>query len=137
MGGAYEGDNFQNILFENPIGNTNNWINIVLEGSKSNRSAIGAKIVATIQETGASRKIFHTVGTGASFGGNSLMAEIGLGKAITIDTLEVIWPNKERSVSLFTNVKTNTTIRIKENSNEIVDANLNPVAFKKMEGHQH
>ena len=137
MGGAYEGDNFQNILFENPIGNTNNWINIVLEGSKSNRSAIGAKIVATIQETGASRKIFHTVGTGASFGGNSLMAEIGLGKASTIDTLKVIWPNKERSVSLFTNVKTNNTLKIKESSNEIEVAALKPVAFKKMEAHHH
>ena len=30
MGGAYEGDNYQNILFENPVGNTNNWINISL-----------------------------------------------------------------------------------------------------------
>jgi len=137
MGGAYEGDNFQNILFENPIGNTNKWINIALEGSKSNRSAIGAKIIATIQETGISRNVFHTVGTGASFGGNSLMAEIGLGKASTIDSLEVIWPNKERSTSLFTNVKPNTTIRIKESSNKIEDANLKPVAFKKMEAHQH
>ena len=65
------------------------------------------------------------------------MAEIGLGKASTIDTLEVVWPNKERSTSLFTNVKTNTTIRIKESSNEIEDANLKPVAFKKMVHQRH
>ena len=108
-----------------------------MEGSKSNRSAIGAKIIVTIQEEGTDRKIYHTVGTGASFGGNSLMAEIGLGKANTIDTLEVVWPNKERSTALFSNLNPYTTIRIKEGSKEIETLNLKPVAFKKMEAHHH
>jgi hypothetical protein len=81
MGGAFEGDVFQNILYENPVGQENNWITIQLVGTQSNRSAIGARIVAIVNESGKRRRIFHTVGTGASFGGNSLLAEIGVGKA--------------------------------------------------------
>jgi hypothetical protein len=50
MGGAVEGDVFTNLLFENHMGNKNNWINIFLEGKQSNRSAIGAKIVITVEE---------------------------------------------------------------------------------------
>lgn len=84
MGGAVEGDFFRNLLFENPMGNKNNWITIVWKGKKSNRSAIGAKIIITIQEDQTERTIYNTVDSGASFGGNSLMAEIGLGKATVI-----------------------------------------------------
>lgn len=136
MGGAYEGDIFQNILFENPIGNKNNWINIILEGQISNRSAIGAKIIATFKEDGKTRKVYHTVGTGASFGGNSLMAEIGLGKANSIDTLEIIWPNKTRSTSVFSSVGVNTIVRITEGKEEMESTGLSPMPFTKM-GHQH
>jgi len=40
-----------------------------------------------------------TVGTGGSFGGNSLQQEIGLGRATAIDTIEVAWPaTDERQV---------------------------------------
>lgn len=136
MGGAYEGDIFQNLLFENPIGNQNNWVNIVLEGKTSNRSAIGAKIIATIEEEGATRKIYHTVGTGASFGGNSLMAEIGLGKATTIQSLEVIWPNQARTSSVFSSVAVNSVIRISEGSDEIQIMDLEALSFTK-QNHEH
>lgn len=135
MGGAYEGDIFRNVLFENPVGNQNNWINIVLEGSTSNRSAIGAKIIATIRENGKNRKIYHTVGSGASFGGNSLMAEIGLGKAKTIETLEIIWPNKDRTSSVFQSVALNRVIRISEKANEIETLPFKALTFAKS-GHK-
>lgn len=136
MGGAYEGDIFQNILFENPIGNENSWINITLEGSTSNRSAIGAKIIATIEEDGKTRKVYHTVGTGASFGGNSLLAEIGLGKANQIKTLEVIWPNKARPSSRFESVPVNAVISIKEGEDKIKTTGLGALSFTK-QAHQH
>lgn len=96
MGGAFEGDVFGNLLFENPIGNKNNWINIVPEGTKSNRSAISGKIIITIDENGKEIKIYHSVGTDASFGGNSIMAEIGLGKATSIKKLEIKWPINQK-----------------------------------------
>ncbi len=137
MGGAYEGDNYQNILFENPVGNTNNWINISLEGKTSNRSAIGARIVLTIEEDGNERKIFHTVGTGASFGGNSLLAEIGIGKANAIKKLEVHWPTQNKSVSGFQDVQINRSIKIVEGQNEIEELKLNKASFIKRQHPVH
>lgn len=135
MGGAYEGDNFQNVLFENPIGNTNNWINISLEGTKSNRSAIGARIILTLEVEGKERKIFHTVGTGASFGGNSIQAEIGIGQSSEIKELVVRWPSKQTTVSKFNNVAANQRIMIKEGDEEFNVLNLSPTPFKKKEHH--
>lgn len=137
LGGAYEGDTFQNVLFENPVGNENSWINIQLEGTTSNRSAIGAKIVATINESGKTRKIYHTVGTGASFGGNSLLAEIGLGKASSIDRLEIIWPNKAGNRSVFTNVAVNKVVHITEGEEQLKVVPLKAIPFKKGAHEQH
>lgn len=137
MGGAVEGDVFRNLLFENPIGNENSWINIVLEGRKSNRSSIGAKIIITIEEDGRVRNIYNSVDTGASFGGNSLMAEIGLGKASLIKKLEVRWPHHTKPVSIFSNVEVNQTIKIEEGG-EIQKLSLPKFSFKKkMVDHQH
>ena len=136
MGGAYEGDNFQNVLFENPMGNENNWINIVLVGTESNRSAIGARIEVTIEEDGKERTIYHTVGTGASFGGNSLMAEIGVGKANSIEQLKIQWPNRERSISTFSKVAINRIIKVIEGKKDIEVLKLMSHSFAKGE-HQH
>jgi len=129
MGGAVEGDVFRNLLFENPIGNKNNWINIVLEGRKSNRSAIGAKIIITIEENNKERKIYNTVDSGASFGGNSLMAEIGLSQATVIKQLEVKWPLHTKQTSIFKNVAVNQTIKIVEGEN-IQKLKLDKLSFK-------
>ncbi|MBO0320708.1 CRTAC1 family protein [Muricauda sp. CAU 1633] len=137
MGGAVEGDVFRNLLFENPMGNENNWINIVLKGKQSNRSAIGAKIIITIEEDGKERNIYNSVDTGASFGGNSLMAEIGLGQAEVIKQLEIKWPHHTKPVSIFNNVEVNQTIQIEEGG-EIQKLSLPKFSFKKsMANHQH
>ena len=137
MGGAYEGDIFQNILFENPIGNENNWINIVLEGRSSNRSAIGAKLILTIEDQGTKRKVFHSVGTGASFGGNSLMAEIGLRQAKIIQMVEVLWPHTTFKTSTFHNIEINQVIKIREDSETIEVLRLDPVQFIEGGHHHH
>ena len=47
MGGAYPGDSYANSLYLNPGQNNNHWIKISLEGTASNRAAIGAKIKVT------------------------------------------------------------------------------------------
>jgi hypothetical protein len=135
MGGAYEGDNFQNVLFENPIGSQNNWINVKLEGTKSNRSAIGARIILTLDVEGKERKVYHTVGTGASFGGNSILAEIGIGQVSEIKELIVEWPTKLGTISQFNNVSANQNILIKEGADKIQVLDLTPTPFKKVEHH--
>jgi len=137
MGGALEGDNYSNVLYENPVGNENNWINIKLEGVQSNRAAIGAKIILSITENGKKRKIYHSVGYDASFGGNSLLAEIGVGKAEKIDQLEVLWPNKKMNVSVFKNVEVNQKIKLTENQKKYSKLELPKTIFVKSNGHQH
>ena len=45
MGGFFSGDVFPNAMFLNP-GHGNRWITLRLEGTRSNRAAIGARIIA-------------------------------------------------------------------------------------------
>ncbi len=91
LGGAFQGDVYQNALFLNP-GNGNAWITLSLEGTTSNRPAIGARVRVVVSSPKGARSIHVTVGTGGSFGSSSLQQEIGLGDATSIDRVEVTWP---------------------------------------------
>ena len=91
MGGAYPGDRFGNVLYENP-GFGNHWITIKLVGVDSNRSAIGARIRAEVIEGETRRSIYRHVNSGGTFGANPLRQTIGIGKASRIELLEVFWP---------------------------------------------
>lgn len=92
MGGAYYGDIFQNVLFENP-GNGNGFVVLRLYGTQSNKAAIGARVKLEILENGATRTLYRTVSTGSSFGANSLQLEIGLGKAQSVESVFIKWPD--------------------------------------------
>ena len=91
MGGAFEGDVFQNAFFENPYQDDHQWVTLILEGTKSNRSAIGARLVLTIEEDGQERKIYRDLNSGGSFGASALRSEIGLGNAEKVKELKIIW----------------------------------------------
>ena len=116
LGGAYAGDSYSNALFENP-GSDNNWIVVKLEGMESNRSAIGARIRAEIEEGGTRRSVYRWVNSGGSFGANSLRQQIGLGKSSRIETLEIRWPTTGQ-VQEFHDVSPRQIIEITENSSE-------------------
>lgn len=90
VGGAYEGDYYRNVLFENP-GHGNHWISLKLEGVQSNAAAIGTRIKVVIDENGVERTIYRTVNTGGSFGSNPLEQHIGLGSAKEVKSLHVFW----------------------------------------------
>jgi hypothetical protein len=92
IGGLYTGDRFWNALFENP-GNANNWISFRLIGTQSNRSAIGAKIIVTIEDGGIWRSYYRTVHSGSSYGGSPLVQHFGLGKGGKIISVKVFWPS--------------------------------------------
>ncbi len=96
MGGAYLGDRFHDVLFENP-GFGNRWLEVRLVGVRSNRSAIGARIRAEFEDGGERRTITRWVGSGGSFGCNPLRQHLGLGKAARVDLLEVHWPTTGRT----------------------------------------
>ncbi len=91
IGGAYPGDTYFSVLFENP-GTANHWISLELQGVRSNRSAIGARLEVTLVTPQGLRHIYRTVGYGSSFGGNPLRQHIGIGLASRIAGIEVRWP---------------------------------------------
>ena len=90
MGGAFPGDGYSNVLYENP-GFGTHFLTIKLVGVRSNRSAVGARIHAKVVENGEQRSIYKHVNSGGSFGANPLRQTIGLGKAEKIETLEIFW----------------------------------------------
>ncbi|MEM7166916.1 MAG: FG-GAP-like repeat-containing protein [Planctomycetota bacterium] len=70
-------------------GNGNHWLHVELEGTVSNRSAIGARVEVT---TGAVTQT-RFVKSGASYlGSDSLAVEFGLGTALTADVV-ITWPS--------------------------------------------
>ncbi|HEY9116665.1 MAG TPA: CRTAC1 family protein [Roseivirga sp.] len=126
MGGAHEGDIYQNQLLINPQ-QEKNWINISLVGDDSNHAAIGSR-VHIITSTG--QHIYRTVSQGASFGANSYRLEIGLDKAESISKLEIVWPTTGKN-QVFENVGVNQFIKIREGEEEIEKLSLSAIKFHK------
>lgn len=112
MGGAFPGDAFTDVLYENP-GFGNGFIALRLEGTESNRSAIGARIRVFVEENGVVRAIPRTVGTGASFGADPLRETIGIGRADRILRVEVYWPTSDRT-TVFSDLTPGRLYRIVE-----------------------
>ena len=131
LGGAYEGDNYTNVCFENPIFE-NNWVILNLEGVQSNRSAIGTKLKIDLDN---GRTIFYTINTGGSFGANSLQAEIGLGQSEMIQTLTIIWPNSDTQI--FNNVAVNKKYKLSEGQNKLIEVPYEKVQLLSKELNHH
>ncbi|MDQ6665898.1 MAG: CRTAC1 family protein [Acidobacteriota bacterium] len=97
------------ILLRNDGGNRNHWITLRLQGTRSNRSALGA--VARIES--ASGKQWNTVRSGGSYCSQSDLAlTFGLGGDTTISAVNVEWPSgaKQR----FANIAANRFVTIDE-----------------------
>jgi len=136
VGGAYKGDAFNNSLYQNPGQNNNRWIKMQLEGTDSNRSAIGAKVKVSFKENGVSRSVYRVVNSGGSFGASSLRMEVGIGQAAVIDQVEVIWP-KSRRKQVFKNIQPNQCIKIIEGKKDISKIALNKTAFSGNAAQSH
>ena len=112
-GGAVPGDRAYNLLFQNP-GQGHHWLKVKLVGTKTNRSALGAKFEAVVgTKDGASRSIFRTIGNNSSFGGNTLVETIGLQDSISVAELRVYWPTS-RTTQTFREIPADQTIEITE-----------------------
>nr|WP_294923730.1 FG-GAP-like repeat-containing protein [uncultured Flavobacterium sp.] len=113
VGGAYIGDSFYNSLYLNPGQNNNRWIRLLLEGTDTNRSAIGTKVKVSFRENGVSRSVYRILNSGGSFGASALRMEIGIGQAKIIDQIEITWP-KSGKKKIFKNIQPNQFIKIIE-----------------------
>ena len=77
-------------LLQNVVGNRNNWIQIKLDGLKSNRSGFGAKVKVVTGDHVQYREV-HSGGSYLSF--HDIRAHFGVGQSEQIDMLEVRWPS--------------------------------------------
>lgn len=91
LGGEFPGDIFPRALFINP-GNAHHWLALDLVGTRTNRSAIGARISVEVETPHGPRTLRAVVTSGGSYGGSTLAQEIGLGDATSIKSVEVFWP---------------------------------------------
>ena len=125
VGGAYEGDTFQNALFLNP-GHGNSWITLRLQCVASNRAAIGARIRMRVATPTGDRDIHATVSSGGTFGGSSLQQEIGLGRATAIRTLVITWPATGQT-DVYADMGLNRAYRIREGDPTPTPLTLDPL----------
>ena len=135
LGGGYSGDTYPNALFKNP-GSDNHWIKLKLKGVKSNRAAIGAKIKVVLQEQNGEREVHIDVNSGGCFGANPLTKEIGLGKALSIKTIEIFWPATNIKQK-FSNLKMNAAYEISEGESAIKEITQKVIQFKANSNKKH
>jgi hypothetical protein len=136
VGGAYQGDFYRNVLFENP-GHGNHWITLRLEGIESNAAALGARIKVVTEENGAERSIYRTVTTGGSFGANPLRQQIGLGRAKAISRIEIFWPTTGKT-QVFKNITFDRFYALREGEEKLRDLSLHSFSFSKQKAtHKH
>ena len=96
-------------LFRNLCDSGNNWLEIKLEGTTSNRDGIGARI----NVVAGNGSLMREVAAGSSqMGQNMLAAHFGLGAAGRADSVSVRWPSGK--VQVLENVKVNQRITVTE-----------------------
>ncbi|MEZ4647272.1 MAG: FG-GAP-like repeat-containing protein [Candidatus Eisenbacteria bacterium] len=137
MGGAYQGDVFQNALFQNP-GFGHSWVTLVLEGTKVNRSAIGASVTVHARDAEGAEHVFHRiVCTGGSFGSSSLQLEVGLGDATEVESVVVVWPYPSHATEVFEGLETGKRFRLREGSGAAMEMACEPFQLGASGGGEH
>lgn len=108
-------------VFENQVGQKNNWIQFQLIGKGaggSNRSAIGARVTIHCGKVRMIREIRSSLGHAGH--GEFPRAHFGLGKIAKVDRVEIRWPNKTLSVQVFDKkVPANRFVTIREGEKEM------------------
>jgi hypothetical protein len=80
-------------LFINRVGQDNHWVQLVLRGTKTNRSGVGARVSLT---AGGSTQIREVKEGGGHFNNQSTkLVQIGLGQGTAIDKVTVRWAGGE------------------------------------------
>lgn len=102
------------VLLRNEGGNRNNWLDVRLEGRKSNRQALGTRLKLYL----GNRVQIRQTGAQSSYcSQNSPVVHFGLGNAATVDSLEILWLSGTHQV--LRNVPANRVIHIVENKGAV------------------
>jgi hypothetical protein len=78
------------LLLRNSGGTGNHFVTIGLVGTKSNRDAMGARIRL---QAGGMTQMREISGGGSYLSQSDLRAHFGLGRATTVESVEVVWPS--------------------------------------------
>jgi len=105
-------------LWRNDMGTQNHWINITVKGMGgpgfSNKSAIGARVRITAGGRTQTRELY--AGNGHHGPQMPLCLSFGLGQETLVDTIEVRWPNEDRTINILKNVAADQFIMIQEHA---------------------
>lgn len=112
-------------LLRNDAPAGNRWIKIRLRGTKSNRSALGSRVVV---RAGARVQVQETMSQSSYVSANDPRLHFGLGAAESVD-IEVRWPLG--SMQTFKNIATNQLITLVEGSGEIKAEKLGAESIHK------
>src|SRR2546425_5037319 len=99
-------------LLRNDGGNAQNWVKIKLIGTRCNRTAIGARVRVV---TGSHAQLDEVHSGSSVMSQSDLRLHFGLGRAQTVDLIEVKWPTTQK-IERFTQVKANQILIIREGS---------------------
>jgi len=97
------------ILLRNDGGTNHRWIEIQLEGRRSNRSGLGAQLRLVTDSTVQIREVGAQ---GSYLSQNSIVQHFGLGSHETIDTVQVSWPSG--ATQILTGVEANQLLQVVE-----------------------
>ena len=78
------------LLYRGVTERTGNWVQFRLSGTRSNRDAIGARIRIT---AGGLTQIREIDGGNGYSGQSSRRAHFGIGRATSVEAVEIRWPN--------------------------------------------
>jgi hypothetical protein len=96
-------------LLRNDGGNRNNWLGVMLAGTRSNRDGVGARVTVT---AGGTRRTKHLLGGTSYCSASDRRLLFGLGAAPKVDELEVRWPGGQ--VTTLKNLPANQYVNVRE-----------------------
>ena len=86
-----------------------NWLEVDLEGTESNRDALGAVVTSHVGDRSQARQV---AGGSDYLARSSAVLHFGLGDAKTVDRLEIRWPSGGTQV--LTDVAANQRVSVRE-----------------------
>ena len=102
------------------------WIGFELEGTRSNRDAVGARVRI---RTGASWQTRIVTAGSGYLSGSSLRQHFGLGKATRVDEVVIDWPSGERTE--LRDLEVNRLHRVSEEAEQMVGSKKRTAHSKK------
>ena len=77
-------------------GTKNHWLGLALVGTKSNRSALGARVI--VNDAQGRKRVYEVTTSGSYLSSSDPRILIGLGAATTVRSIEIRWPSKRTQI---------------------------------------